>query len=160
VLSILEGAGALVPVTLSTVLGDPGAFVVEPDVAWRAWMELGHDEMLVRLISGRVGRPGFRGRAEGAAMVAWVVREAWTRLGRDELGVMITHDTILGPVAASWCDDWPGAVSAPAFLEPAACSFTEGRLVVTWRDLTVTVAQGDPPGPNPDRGPPSTSRQD
>jgi broad specificity phosphatase PhoE len=125
------GSGVRCHVESSALLGDPGAFVIQPEVAWAAWVELGHAEMMVRLMAGRVDRPGFRDRDEGAALVARLVRETLARLGDGEVGVLVTHDAVLGPVASAWFPEFEPSV--PAFLEGAVCWADGDQLRVAWR---------------------------
>lgn len=133
------GAGLVLPVNRSTALGDPGPFVMDPVVAWQAWLELGQAEMLRRLMAGVVQRPGFRERSEGASLVARLTRQVVDVLGPDDCGIMVTHDVVLGPVMACWFEDRAGLDVPPSPLEAAEIWAESEHLGVRWRGNVAVV---------------------
>lgn len=114
---IMVGAGETLPVFPDRLLGDPGVFVLDGQVAWPNWQRLGNDGMIAKMVEGGEPLPGLA-KAELAAglLVDHMLKVADQQPG---IHVFVTHDSIAAPTIAHihGCSfdfgDWP------AFLEGA-----------------------------------------
>lgn len=55
---IRNGAQANTPIVEDTMLGDPGAYIADPEQAWQNWLQYGQEGVLRHLAQGRT-LPGF-----------------------------------------------------------------------------------------------------
>jgi len=108
---LVSGASVVLEVETSTVLGAPGAFVQDGEVAWAAWQELGNEGVIRHLASDEALRAGFRRRQEALGLLAGLVDDA---MPEDGVAVLVTHDAVLGPALSLWMDE---LVVAPACLD-------------------------------------------
>lgn len=99
-------------ISTSRDLGDPGYFIENGDLAWRAWQEEGHEGVKRFLLRATGSRPGFMDLRSAANGLAGRIRERLSVLeGRE---VWVTHDTVLGAFLAHLMfgqmtlADWPG----------------------------------------------------
>ena len=66
------GAGADLPIVSDRLLGDPGIYVIDEQLAWTQWQTLGHEGVMHHLVSSShalpgMSRPDEAARAEGRA---------------------------------------------------------------------------------------------
>lgn len=93
------------------VLGDPGIFVEDPELAWKRWREIGHEAVCRELALAETAAPGFRDPVEVVRLMRAEIECALvcTR----GLTIWITHDVILAALAQRlFCvraldDGWP-----------------------------------------------------
>ena len=96
--AILRGAGCAGEVTLDQRLGDPGPFVVEPEVAGRLFLRTGILELTRRQLSGEDPPAGMRKTFEGVTLLLDAATSAM-RAGAG-LNLLVTHDAILAVLVA------------------------------------------------------------
>ena len=117
---LAEGAGRPTEVVPDRMLGDPGAFVVDAR-AGATWLELGHEEVMRRLVHGDEVLPGCAD-AEAAAR-ALVHHMLTAARGEPGLHVFVTHDSLVTATAARLLGepltkaDWPWYLEAAFFWE-------------------------------------------
>ena len=134
--AVLRGGGWGGAVERDWRLGDPGPFVVEPEVAGEFFLENGIWAIVRRQLSGGPPVPGMRATSNGIALLLAL---ATGGLGQDgRLGVYVTHDAILAVLVAHLfrlsTDDvieshWP------QYLDGLLLWPSDGRLHRTWRGL-------------------------
>ena len=66
------GAGADLPIVADRLLGDPGVYVIDEQLAWTQWQTLGHEGVMQHLVSSShalpgMARPDEAARAKGRA---------------------------------------------------------------------------------------------
>ena len=126
--AILRGAGSSTTATTDRRLGDPGPFVVEPNVSGPLFLELPISEIARRQLQDADPQPGMRPTAEGVEILLNLTTGNLGEGGR--LDIFVTHDVILGGPgcqyhrAASekgWMARLPGRAIPMAFQDQAPC---------------------------------------
>lgn len=116
--ALREGAGAHCDIDKDRLLGDPGAYVLDPERAWSNWQELGHEGVIEYLMTGAEPRPGMARPADAArALVRHMLSAAGERVG---VHVFVTHDSLVTATAARALDRRLAREEWPQFLE---CAF-------------------------------------
>lgn len=108
-------------ITTSRLLGTPGFFIENADLAWNSWLSKGSTAVNEYLIAGTETWPGFY---NFDIAVKNIIKEIIIDLRSDVegIGIWVTHDTVLATLASRVLDE-PLTLSAwPAYL---------GRLDVT-----------------------------
>lgn len=101
-------------ITYSSVLGDPGVFVEDGDLAWDRWNLIGHEAVCREVVTAPEAAPGFR---DPDAAVAMLQVEIEAALAIDDgMTIWITHDIILAAAAHRLCGAEALGPSWPAFL--------------------------------------------
>ena len=130
---ILHGAGSSSEVVTDRRLGDPGAFIIEPEIAGPLFLELPIPEIARRQLQDDAPLPGMRQTSEGVEMLLDLVTSPLCNEGR--LHVFVTHDIILSVFVASifrWSLEeigWPGYLNGLLLWQ------WEKRLHFNWRGL-------------------------
>lgn len=88
-LCFLKGAKQEIPIQFSTLLGDPGVFVAEPEVAGRYFLENSIIEIMNKMLSSEP-IPGMRSLEEGALLLISYLKKV-----HFFPCLMITHDIII-----------------------------------------------------------------
>jgi broad specificity phosphatase PhoE len=96
--AIKVGALVDVPVVLDTMLGDPGVYVLDGQVAWPSWQEMGSKEVVEHMVTCDIPLPGM---AEPNAAANSLIRHMES-LASAVPGVhlFVTHDAIIATTAA------------------------------------------------------------
>ena len=105
----------------SKLLGDPGFFINDGDLAWQSWQEKGCDEVNQHLLTGTETWPGFHDfHSATSNMVDQIKKE----LMNNDPGtcIWITHDTMLATLASRVLPEPLTLADWPCFL---------GMLIVT-----------------------------
>jgi len=89
--NIVQGLGRRIPIELTTLLGDPGAFVYDGKLAGEKYMELGF-EICYNSLLNHVPVEGNRDIAEGAALLNDFFNRAAVK---DGVNIFISHDMIV-----------------------------------------------------------------
>ena len=132
--AILRAEGCPTTLVTDNRLGDPGAFILEPESAGATFLDLPVGEIARRQLQAPEPPPGMRRTEDGVAILLDLVAGDLGRNGR--LNVYVTHDVILavlvGSILRSSLEDtgWPG------FLEGLLLWRVGGRLHCSWRRLT------------------------
>ena len=131
--ALLRGAGSTAVVKTVSRLGDPGAFVIDPETVGPLFLELPIPEIARRQLQDDIPLPGMRPTNEGVEMLLDLVTGPLGNEGR--LHVFVTHDIILSVLVASiFCSSveetgWPG------YLEGLLLWRSDERLQLSWREL-------------------------
>lgn len=115
-----EGAGGEVAVVEDTHLGGPGVYVEDGARAWSTWLELGHTEVMARLVAG----DRMDGLAEPRQATSRLVQHLLaTAGGAPGVHVFVTHDSLVAPAAAHRLGrvlelaEWPEYLEALALVQ-------------------------------------------
>lgn len=138
---ILNGAGLELECPADTLLGDPGVFVTDGQLAWESFKTLRYEELIAALLTPGYVLPGF---AEGPRAVGWLLAHLFEcAQGRSGLHLAITHDYLVVVAALSVLELDPHASLYADFLEPAAF-WWEGEWVhVLYKGIQGRVRVGD-----------------
>lgn len=116
---ISEAANFLEAVEIDSLLGGPGAYVLNEEIAWNNWLEKGNDGVIEHLVSGVGALPGMTDPSAAAiGLVGHMLRSAGSEHG---LHLFISHDSIVAPTVARMFDEefpqilWPEYLDAAAF---------------------------------------------
>lgn len=89
--NIVRAIGRKIPIELSTLLGDPGAFVYDGKLAGEKYMELGFEDCYNSLLN-HIPVEGNRDISEGAALL----NDFFNRTAvKDGVNIFISHDMII-----------------------------------------------------------------
>ena len=91
--AVIAGAGWKVSAAPEPLLGDPGPFVVEPELAGRIFLDLGIEEIVRQQLAEDEPPSGMRSTSSGVNLV---LRELASALnGPATASVFVTHDAVL-----------------------------------------------------------------
>ncbi len=129
--SIVRGAGVEIPIVCDRDLGDPGAFIEDPDLAWQNWIRLKQDGVLEHLASQAGPLPGFSASVPAAF---GLVRRLLGHIGgRAGIHIAVTHDSLMLPLLVALRgralerELWPG------YLEYIELWEEHGELIFAWQ---------------------------
>ena len=132
-----EGAGLTLTIIEDRLLGDPGAFVLDGELAWSNWERLGSRGVTQHLITGDDALPGMARPSEAAhALVRHMFAISENRLG---MHIFVTHDSLVMVTAARLLGRQLEQESYPDYLEGVLFWKGEGVIHAVYRDvLSVT----------------------
>ena len=107
-------------------LGDPGAFIADPEVSGPLFLELSIHEIARRQLEDADPPPGMRPTSEGVDILLDMTTGNLGESGR--LNVCVTHDVILAVLAASLLRQPLDATGWPAYLDGLLLWRADGRL--------------------------------
>lgn len=148
--ALCDGAGLSLPIVADRRLGDPGIFVLDPELAWDNWRVLGHEGVLAHLAWGHPPLPGLAEPAQAAR--ALFKQHILADLSAPGISVFVTHDAIMLPALArtlpavtdlSWC---------PRYLEAAALWPDANGYTLAFRNHTQTIQESPMPAQPPPDG--------
>jgi broad specificity phosphatase PhoE len=116
----------------SRLLGDPGFFIEDADLAWQSWLSRGSEAVNAHLLSGSETWPGFR---EFDEVVAYMLNQIRTALSARSQGLIIwvTHDTILAALTSRLLSKPLSMAEWPDFLGALEVSLaSDGELQLTY----------------------------
>lgn len=115
--ALRSGASADITIEVDRLLGDPGVFVVDGQLAWSSWEARGHEGVMTHLVSGREPLPGM---AAPDAAARFLVQHMLATAGAvSGLHVFITHDSLVTATAARLLEERLGVDDWPWYLEGA-----------------------------------------
>lgn len=136
--AIRAGAGFADAPRLDRMLGDPGAFVEDPELAWSTWQRWGHQAVVAALMGGNRIPPGFADPASAARDLA---RHVASSLRDRPPGIfaLVTHDIVLAALVARTLGSPLDHGSWPRFLQGTWLWVEPGciRLVFDGQDAKV-----------------------
>ena len=97
--AMLRGAGSSSEIHTDRQLGDPGAFINDPETAGPLFLELPIPEIARRQLYDSASLPGMRPTSEGVEMLLSLVTSPLGENG--QLHVFVTHDIILSVFVAT-----------------------------------------------------------
>lgn len=131
------GAGADLPIVADRLLGDPGVYVIDEQLAWTQWQILGHDGVMQHLVSSSHALPGMASPDEAArALVGHMLTLAE---GAPGIHVFVTHDSLVTATAARLLGQALGSEAWPLYLEGAFFWRAADGLHVAYRDMHSTT---------------------
>lgn len=110
-----QGAELMLPISEDRLLGDPGAFVLDGELAWTNWERIGSRGVMRHLVKEDDALPGMARPGEAAHhLVSHMLTIADERLG---VHVFVTHDTLVMATAARLLGKPLTQESYPDYLE-------------------------------------------
>ena len=129
---ILDGAGSSAEIITDRRLGDPGAFIVDPEIAGPLFLELPILEIARLQLQDETPLPGMRPTKEGAAILLDLVTKNLGGTGR--LDVFVTHDVILAVLVGSILGVTIEEAGWPDFLEGLLVWRSDSSFHASWRE--------------------------
>lgn len=119
------------------LLGAPGAFVSDSELAWENWQHLGHAAVMGAAIEGRQ-LPGMADpRKASRQLLSHMVNTVGHVPG---IHVFVTHDSLLAPAVAHTVHvDMREQSTWPRFLEAMALVRGRGGFAVRWREHQIDL---------------------
>lgn len=115
--ALREGAGTDLPIIKDQLLGDPGVYVLDGQLAWSNWETLGHEGVMAQLVSASDPLPGMARPDEAARLL---VQQMFEIAGKEPgIHVFITHDSLVTATAAQFLEMPLGPTEWPQYLEGA-----------------------------------------
>lgn len=113
--AIKDGARADISITHDHHLGDPGVYVLDGELAWENWKQLGDDGVMKHMISSDDALPGME-QSDVAAhrLIHHMLTIAG---GRPGIHVFVTHDALVTISAARLLKRVLGLPDRPKYLE-------------------------------------------
>jgi hypothetical protein len=131
--AINAGAGLDLPIIHDRLLGDPGAFVVDDQLAWSNWIKLGSEGVMRHLVSHPDALPGMRNPDEAAyCLVNHMLTVAGSRVG---IHLFVSHDSLVLATAARLLAEPLTGNYYPYYLEGAIFWQSEQGLHTVYKDL-------------------------
>lgn len=130
--ALLDGAGADLPIAPDKLLGEPGIFIVDRQVALQHWQERGHKGMMAHLAQEDKPLPGM---AAPEAAARFLVHHMLSASGTEPgCHVFVTHNSIITVAVARLLGKPLGADAWPWFLEAAFFWRVGETLHIAYRD--------------------------
>ena len=134
--AIKSGALADAPLVLDTMLGDPGVYVLDGQVAWPIWREMGSKEVVEHLVTSDIPLPGMAEPTVAANRLIRHITSITTAI--PGVHMFVTHDAIIATTVARILNTsskhlWP------CFLEGAIFWFDD-FISIDYRELQGVVA--------------------
>ena len=135
--ALREGANGKLEIAVSRLLGDPGVYVLDGDLAWGNWERLGHEEVMRRLVSEDDPLPGMARPDEAARLLlSHMFASAGNSCG---LHLFVTHDSVI-TATVSRLQGAPHSPSDwPVFLEGALFWQGEEGVYVRYREAVSLI---------------------
>ena len=131
--AILQGAGRNIDIVLDRRLGDPGPFVVDPEVAGPLFLKSDVLDIVRRQLSDSEPTPGMRPTSDGVRMLLDLVATGLE--SRELLNAYVTHDSILIVLVARLFGMSIDEVGCPNYLDGLLLWRSCGRLQAAWRGI-------------------------
>lgn len=131
--AFLRGGGWPGEVAHDWRLGDPGPFVVDPEVSGPLFLKTPIQELARRQLSNPHPLPGMRPTSEGVRMILDLAAGDLEQNGR--LNIYITHDAILAVLVAHLFRVSIEEMNWPDYLDGLLLWRSRERLHFTWRGL-------------------------
>ena len=128
--AVARGAGDALSVTEDWRLGDPGPFVVDPDVAGPPFLDVGAAEVVRRQLCEPEPPPGMRATGEGVRLLLDLALGDGG--GPNTLDILVTHDAVIAAFLGHILPGADGAAPWPDFLEGALLWGTQHAFGMTW----------------------------
>lgn len=109
---ILKGAHQTIPIMTTKVLGDPGPFIEDPEIAGPVFLEKPLLQIAQTLVDGKTRIPGMRSLEEGGKLfLEYVLKVKYFPC------LMITHDIVICLLCCFFLESNEVHKYLPAFLE-------------------------------------------
>ncbi len=131
--AIMRGAGWLAHVAPDWRLGDPGPFVIEPEVVGPNLLEIGIPALVQRQLSDGNPPAGMRPTSEGAELLLrWIAGHLAQTAG---LSLYVTHDAILAALVGHLYELPVDRFPWPEYLDALLLWRASNGLGFVWRGL-------------------------
>ena len=134
------GAGVSLPVVSDTLLGNPGAFVLDAEVAGAQWLQLGHEAMVTRLCGPGEPPPGM---ATPRLAAKYLLMSMLGRANVSGFHVFVTHDSLVTVTAAHILRAPLTVADSPVFLEAAWAWRDDQTVHFGYREQAAAVQLSD-----------------
>ncbi len=114
-------------------LGDPGAFVVAPELAGPTLLEIGPEAMAERQLTETELPPGMKATIQGVELLLDLIQSQLAARGR--VSVFVTHDLVLAVLVGSLYGLNPSEFDWPDYLDSLIVWKQLDRLRFRWRGL-------------------------
>ncbi|MCA9130518.1 MAG: histidine phosphatase family protein [Planctomycetales bacterium] len=135
--ALLEGANRHFDVVENRLLGDPGVFVLDGDLAWKNWQLMGHEGVIRHLVSEAYALPGM---AQPDAAAWQLVNFMLGAASESGLHVFVTHDILVTATLARLQRKIHGPSDWPHFLEGALFWQNHRSLHIAYRNMLNDVS--------------------
>lgn len=147
--ALREGASVELDIVVSRLLGDPGVYVLDGDLAWANWEKLGHEEVMRHIVSESDPLPGMAQSDEAAQLLlGHMLTSAGNASG---LHLFITHDSVITATVSRLQGIPHGPSDWPCFLEGALFWRTEKGVLVVYRKAVFLIRLTDTESQQPMR---------
>lgn len=132
-----EGADRPFEISDQALLGAPGAFVADGDVAWESWRRMGNEGVIAQLMACSEALPGMHPPELAVRRLLDLLSTALD-CGAG-LHLFVTHDAVLAPFVARILgrplerEQWPG------YLDAVMLWREDGKLLARYRESTPWV---------------------
>lgn len=127
-----SGAGTNLTILKDPLLGEPGVFVADGELAWSNWQTLGHEGVVMHLVSSNEVLPGMV-RPDLAAQT--LLKHILQRMEQESgLHVFVTHDIVVLVTVARLLKKKYTMDAWPRFLEGAFLSRDHSGVRIAYRD--------------------------
>ena len=131
--AILRGAGLSSEVATERRLGDPGAFVLDPEISGPLFLELPIPEIARRQLQDTAPLPGMRPTAGGVKVLLGLIAGSLTE--KSLLHVYVTHDIVLAVLVARIFRLPLEEIGWPGYLEGLLLWRSVSGVSASWRGL-------------------------
>lgn len=130
---LCKGANRQLEITDHALLGAPGAFVADGDVAWESWRRMGNEGVIAHMMASSQPLPGMHPPKLAVRRLLDLLSLAMDH----EVGlhVFVTHDAILAPFVAHALGRPLERERWPRFLDAMMLWYESGDLMAGYRDV-------------------------
>ncbi len=134
---IRRGAEVDLEIQNDRLLGDPGIFVENPQVAWTNWQKMGNEGVMRHMATADQALPGMVHPDRAAReLIRHMLAVSGQRPG---VHAFVTHDVLLSATTARVLEG-VAQDQLPQYLEGAYCWYDLSLLVVAYRSHKCTIA--------------------
>ncbi|MDW5562074.1 MAG: histidine phosphatase family protein [Methanomassiliicoccus sp.] len=128
---IAEGAGFDAAVTVTTMLGRPGTYVLNEEEVDKHLAVMGLNRFAVEWVNGRIPAKAMAPVPQGTeALISWVRKNLQER--SDCLDIYVGHDLFLTPVLVNYLDYDIASKGLLGFLDGFTVTLEEGKAVLSY----------------------------
>ena len=131
--AIIAAAGWNASAVPEQLLGDPGPFVVEPELAGRLFLDIGIEAIVRQQLADDQPPSGMRSTSSGAKLLLRELAAAWN--GPASASVFVTHDAVLAVLAGYLYGLPVDGFRWPGYLDALVVWPDSDRLRFLWRGL-------------------------
>ena len=130
--ALAEGAEVDIPIIHDRLLGDPGAFVIDGELAWENWQRLGHEGVMRHLVTESFALPGMAKPDDAANSLLTAMLSVAS--GGSGIHIFVSHDSVVTATAARLLGKQYGIESWPEYLEAAFFWLGDEGVCIRYKD--------------------------
>lgn len=135
--NIKSSSSSSVPITSTKVLGDPGAYVFDEQLAWSNWLKNGSESVLSGLMANDKSPPGLHSVEHGTAAL---LRYFKPFLGGDNgYHICVSHDVVLLPFIAYLLNMPINEVPWPGFLQAVSLHAIDDNIILSYQSFSKQI---------------------